>query len=96
MLLAWRTSASPPTAWTACSCTCAARASCNAPPASSSAASPTAATPPPSPPLLAEHATAAARPAVTGWELGHGPDQRALPHGARVVLDADAGTLTAA
>ena len=46
--------------------------------------------------LLSEHAAAAARPAVTGWELGHGPGQRALLHGARVVLDADAGTLTAA
>lgn len=45
--------------------------------------------------LVAEHAAAAGLPAVTGWELGHGPGQLAVRHGAPVLLDATAGLLLA-
>lgn len=45
--------------------------------------------------LLAEHAAAAGLPTATGWELGHGPGQLAVRHGAPVVLDATAGMLLA-
>jgi muramoyltetrapeptide carboxypeptidase len=45
-------------------------------------------------PVLREHFAAMGKPVLAGWPAGHGRPNRALPLGARVTLDAGAGTLT--
>ncbi len=44
--------------------------------------------------LLREHLAALGKPVLAGWPAGHRQPNRALPLGARVTLDAGAGTLT--
>lgn len=44
--------------------------------------------------VLREHLAGLGKPVLTGWPAGHAEPNRALPLGARVTLDADAGTLT--
>ena len=44
--------------------------------------------------VLHEHLAGLGKPVLTGWPAGHAVPNRALPLGARVTLDADAGTLT--
>jgi muramoyltetrapeptide carboxypeptidase len=46
--------------------------------------------------VLREHLAGLGRPLLAGWPAGHGQPNRALPLGARVVLDARARTLTMA
>ena len=43
--------------------------------------------------ILREYLTRCGKPAVLGFPVGHVKDNATLPHGARVRLDADAGTL---
>ena len=50
--------------------------------------------PPDAEAVLAERLAARGVPVLAGAPVGHGDRNRALPHGARVRLDADAGTLT--
>jgi muramoyltetrapeptide carboxypeptidase len=45
-------------------------------------------------PVLREHLASLGKPVLAGWPAGHGRPNRALPLGARVTLDASAGTLT--
>jgi muramoyltetrapeptide carboxypeptidase len=44
--------------------------------------------------VLKEHLAPLGKPVLSGWPAGHARPNRALPLGARVTLDADAGTLT--
>jgi muramoyltetrapeptide carboxypeptidase len=44
--------------------------------------------------VLHEHLAGLGKPVLTGWPAGHATPNRALPLGARVTLDAAAGTLT--
>jgi muramoyltetrapeptide carboxypeptidase len=44
--------------------------------------------------LLREHLGQLGKPVLSGWPAGHAIPNRALPLGAQVTLDADAGTLT--
>ena len=44
--------------------------------------------------VLREHLAGLGKPVLTGWPAGHSIPNRALPLGARMTLDADAGTLT--
>jgi muramoyltetrapeptide carboxypeptidase len=44
--------------------------------------------------VLREHFASSGKPVLAGWPAGHGRPNRALPLGARVTLDAGAGTLT--
>ncbi len=44
--------------------------------------------------VLREHLASLGKPVLTGWPAGHAVPNRALPLGAQVTLDADAGTLT--
>jgi muramoyltetrapeptide carboxypeptidase len=44
-------------------------------------------------PVLQEHLRNIGKPLISAWPSGHGQPHRALPLGARVLLDAEAGTL---
>jgi len=44
--------------------------------------------------VLREHLAGLGKPVLAGWPAGHAAPNRALPLGARVTLDADAGTVT--
>jgi muramoyltetrapeptide carboxypeptidase len=44
--------------------------------------------------VLREHLAGLGKPLLSGWPAGHSIPNRALPLGAQVTLDADAGTLT--
>jgi muramoyltetrapeptide carboxypeptidase len=46
--------------------------------------------------VLREHLGSLGKPVLAGWPAGHGRPNRALPLGARVTLDAAAGTVTLA
>ncbi len=44
--------------------------------------------------VLADYLAPLRRPVLSGWPAGHGPGAQILPLGARVMMDASAGTLT--